>query len=103
METRIVSHADLAAFELLHTKHFILGYYSQKHPQKTKVNEDSLGFIIDGKHCFLAVADGVGGSPNGEVASQLTISNLIHSLKKGEKLPTDLNHFRQPVLNSIES
>ncbi|OGO93761.1 MAG: hypothetical protein A3F10_06205 [Coxiella sp. RIFCSPHIGHO2_12_FULL_42_15] len=103
METRIVTQADLATFELLHTKHFTLGYYSQKHPQKIKVNEDTLGLMIDGKQCFLAVADGVGGSPNGEIASQLAISNLIHSLKKGEKLSTDLSHFRQPVLTSIET
>lgn len=103
METRIVSQTDLTTYECFSTKYFSIGYYSQKHPLKPKTNEDALGILVDGKHCFLAVADGVGGCPNGEIASQLTITHLIRDLKKIEKLPTDLGALRQPILDSIES
>lgn len=102
METRIVHQADLATYERIETKYFSIGYYSQKHPTKSGPNEDSLGFIVDGKHCFLAVADGVGGSPNGEVASHLTVNNALNALKKLEKLPHNLSLLREPVLHAIE-
>lgn len=44
-------------------------------------NEDRLAVIeIDNENCLLVVADGVGGSPAGEVASRTVIDRLVSSV-----------------------
>ncbi len=102
METRIVNQADLPSFELIETKHFEIGYYTQKSPLKNSPNEDSLGFITHNKQTILLLADGVGGSPNGEVASEHVTANIINMLKKNDTLATDLATLRQHILVSVE-
>lgn len=100
METRIVSTTNLEQCEFIENKHIELGYYSQQCPDKNTPNEDSLGFYLEGKKAVLAVADGVGGYPNGEVASSLIISAIINQFKKNN--PNNLTDAREIILSAIE-
>lgn len=102
METRIVHQTDLTNFELIETQHLQIGYYSQRCPLKTTPNEDSIGILTDGKQCILLIADGVGGSPNGEVASHLATSYFVNQFKKDGKLANDLVSMRQRIVLGIE-
>jgi len=52
-------------------------------------NEDSAGYCTAGDDLIAVAADGVGGSANGEIASQYTVSEIIEQAGR-EQLTTDL-------------
>ncbi len=48
--------------------------------RRRQQNEDC--FLVDSRNELFAVADGVGGQPAGEIASQLAIDQLLHYLRE---------------------
>ncbi|NND92732.1 MAG: serine/threonine-protein phosphatase [Granulosicoccus sp.] len=68
---------------------------------KTGPNEDAcLALQVDDEHAILAVADGVGGHPLGEMASERQVSLLREMLSHADVDPENL---RNPILNAIET
>lgn len=51
--------------------------FQESHIGGRKRNEDSMGYDATSDACLLVVADGMGGHPEGEVASQLTLKTLL--------------------------
>jgi PPM family protein phosphatase len=71
--------------------------YSNRSPKKNTANEDALAVIpIDEETTVLVVADGLGGMPAGEQASQIVVECLIASLNNTELL------VREAILNGID-
>ncbi len=71
--------------------------YSNRSPKKDTPNEDALGIIpVDEETTVLVVADGLGGMPAGEQASQIVVECLIASLKNTGVL------VREAILNGID-
>lgn len=54
---------------------------SQRSPHKEGPNEDALAIIPCGQDLVLAVADGVGGCPNGHLAAQIMVTTLAERLQ----------------------
>ncbi len=62
--------------------HSEVAFFSNRSPNKETPNEDSLGVIpVDEETTVLVVADGMGGMPAGELASQIIVKSIIESLK----------------------
>ncbi|MEM6999064.1 MAG: protein phosphatase 2C domain-containing protein [Pseudomonadota bacterium] len=73
-------------------------FYSNRSPAKNTPNEDALGIIpVDEETTVLVVADGLGGMPAGEHASQTVVECLIESLKNIH------SSVRDAILNGIDN
>ena len=72
--------------------------YTHRGPHKETANEDSVAVIStpDGA-TVLAVADGLGGMPSGDLASALTIQSLATSVQNAKE-----NSLREAILDGIE-
>ena len=70
-------------------------------PIKTTSNEDCFLFVpLDENRRVLVVADGVGGMPDGDHASRLTVESIQHYLEEG----VPQNHrVRELLLDAIEN
>jgi PPM family protein phosphatase len=72
--------------------------YSRRSPGKDTPNEDALGVIaVDEEITVLVVADGLGGMPAGEQASQTVVECLTESLND-----RDIS-IREAILNGIDN
>lgn len=73
---------------------------SIRSPDKDTPNEDAAAIIwLSGDSLVLAVADGVGGTPAGREASNLTVSTLSHTLtRRADESPS----LRPAILDAIE-
>ena len=71
--------------------------FSYRSPQKETDNEDSLLVWSDGGRAAFAVADGVGGSRSGAIASRLAIRCLEEALAGDDELP-----LRTRVIDAFE-
>lgn len=72
--------------------------FSSRSPTKDSANEDALAIIpVDGQATILAVADGLGGMPAGEQASQILMESLI------EALENDRHNIRDAILRGIDN
>lgn len=70
-------------------------------PEKTTVNEDAAGIIpLEDKHAILAVADGVGGSKAGNLASRIVIESLAAESTNFYKHPRT---FQSYALGAIQT
>ncbi len=102
MDTRSAFQTDMPSFDLEENNSFTIGYYTQKSPESTTPNEDALGIITFESKSILMVADGVGGTPKGEEASETAIKTIINEAKKNLLPPLKKNQLRNTILNSIE-
>jgi serine/threonine protein phosphatase PrpC len=74
--------------------------YTRRAPGKTKGNEDSAAVIpLDDHRTVLAVADGLGGQPEGASASRIALQALTEALIDVEDSPEVLQHA---ILKGIE-
>ena len=74
--------------------------FSARSPSKQTPNEDAAGVFDFGERgTVLAVADGLGGSPAGQSASQLAIESLKSALESGLR---EDNLLRTAILNGLE-
>lgn len=74
--------------------------YTRCAPGKAKGNEDSAAIIpLDDHRTVLAVADGLGGQPEGASASRIALEALIEALSQVEDSPEVLQHT---ILKGIE-
>jgi serine/threonine protein phosphatase PrpC len=83
----------------LHTlKRGTAAVYTHRGPHKETANEDAVAVIStpDGA-TVLAVADGLGGMPSGDLASALTIQSLAASVQNAKN-----NSLREAILDGIE-
>ncbi|MBL1140841.1 MAG: serine/threonine-protein phosphatase [Proteobacteria bacterium] len=72
--------------------------FSNRSPSKESPNEDALGVIpVDKETTVLVVADGLGGMPAGEQASQTVIECLIESLNNNSV------SIREAILDGIDN
>ena len=80
----------------------ILAVYSRPAPpREDKINEDCVALIPHGEHSgVIAVADGMGGGPDGELASRMTIECVQHALRAADEGQESL---REIILDSIEA
>jgi serine/threonine protein phosphatase PrpC len=79
-------------------EHGDVACYSRRSPEKQTPNEDALGVIpVNEETTVLVVADGLGGMPAGEQASQTVVECLIDSLKN-----TDIS-IREAILTGIDN
>lgn len=79
------------------TSHGEIVCYSNRSPKKDTPNEDALAVIsVDDETSILVVADGLGGMPAGEQASQIAIECLIASTNNIE------SSVREAILNGID-
>jgi serine/threonine protein phosphatase PrpC len=81
--------------------------HSSRSPGKTSDNEDAALLLHLGERCLvLAVADGVGGHPGGELAAKAALEGMAHTLQESlpggtsvqEALLTGLDRANQAVL-----
>ena len=73
--------------------------YSQRSHEKEPPNEDSAVVIPIGQRgVVLAVADGVGGMPEGQKASRVALETLVESLSKAR----ESTRLRVSILDAIE-
>jgi len=74
---------------------------SRRSPDKETPNEDSAAVIpIGASALVIAVADGVGGTPNGREASQIAIKALRAALRDGAVEPDRVRHA---ILDAVEA
>ncbi len=74
-------------------------YFLNRCLGKETPNEDALLFLETGRDTFvLAVADGAGGHPKGEFASELCLKELALSIKKTKPSKS----YRNSILDAIE-
>jgi len=79
------------------TNHGEIVCYSNRSPKKSTPNEDALAFIpVDDETTILVVADGLGGMPAGEQASQIIVEHLIASTSNIK------SSVREAILNGID-
>lgn len=75
--------------------------YTRRAPGKAKGNEDSAAIIpIDDERLVLAIADGLGGQPEGASASRIALQALIDALAGVDDAPESLQHA---ILAGIEN
>jgi serine/threonine protein phosphatase PrpC len=75
--------------------------YTRRAPAKETVNEDAVLLMELGPRAgLLAVADGTGGGPVGEVAARITLEQIAHTVETAAATDTPL---REAVLTGIEN
>ncbi len=75
--------------------------YSAPSPRKDGFNEDAAALIhVDADSAVLVVADGLGGEPSGQQASNLTVEVLVNFIAKGVREEILL---RTAILNGLET
>jgi serine/threonine protein phosphatase PrpC len=85
--------------------HGEVAYFSRRSPGKESPNEDALGVIpVDEETTVLVVADGLGGMPAGEQASQIVVECLIETLQDEsisvrEAILTGIDEANQEIMD----
>lgn len=78
-----------------------VGFFTQKASFKEGPNEDALAILtMHDQFGVVAVADGVGGAPQGDIAAKIAIEALACSPKSA---PTDFSDIRNFVIQAIEN
>lgn len=103
METRTIFHTDMSNYETLTVNAFEIAYYTQMLPEANRVNQDAIGIAADNTKAVLVVADGVGGNPKGEEASQICVEKIIKGVSKNFSSTRKESRIRSTVLDCIEA
>jgi len=95
----IISDGTMDVAEHITMAHGELTFYSTRSPAKYTPNEDSLAIIpVDNHTLVLVVADGMGGMPAGEQASQIIVHSLSNILSKKPESQT----IRNAIIEGID-
>ena len=99
MQTYLYKQQDMPTAKQIVTDTGTIAMYTTRSPYKETVNEDACAvYRLDNDACVLAVADGMGGLPQGQAASEIVIDSLKQALGK---INGDQN-FRDAILNGVE-
>jgi len=75
--------------------------FTSRAPDKPTRNEDGAAVVLcDDLHCVLAVADGMGGLPNGEQAAGIALDELCGAVRLAFQNKAEL---REGILNGFEN
>ena len=98
IETITRFNANDRALQPVALRHGEAVCFSSRSPAKDSANEDALAIIpVDEQSTILAVADGLGGMPAGEQASQILMESLIAALANGK------DNIREAILQGIDN
>jgi serine/threonine protein phosphatase PrpC len=96
----ILTRAELEGCQAIRVGAGYAYYFTTRTPGKESVNEDSLALVdIDSKRGVIAVADGFGGQPAGDQASQLAVTAVISRVHDAVRNGADL---REAIMDSFE-
>lgn len=99
-QPRLVAQAMMEAAEPIDLQTGSLALYSRRASYKETANEDAAAIIpIAGRGVVLAVADGIGGLPQGEEAARVTLDTLIEFVDQAESP----ERLRSAILDAIET
>lgn len=81
----------------------LIALHTSRAPASDHDNEDAAGFInIDTNRAVLVVADGVGGQPQGDVASALAVQTVLDAVQNSEESKDPQGDLRTALLDGIE-
>lgn len=99
-KARLYSRTDLAEGELHQLGLGLAAIFSTRSPGSPNVSEDAAALIpFDERRGLLVVADGCGGMPSGDQASEIAVTALRNAARMAVKKGLDL---RSAVLDGIE-
>jgi serine/threonine protein phosphatase PrpC len=100
LEARIYAAREMQAPELFELATSGVSVYTVPSPVPGRVNEDCAAMIrLDERRCVLVVADGMGGCPGGDLASQIAVERLSAEIEKGEREGIEL---RESILGGFD-
>lgn len=95
----IYTQSELTEPELLRLGFGSAVVFSDKSPDKTSANEDSVALLqLDNNTAVFLVADGLGSLPNADAASKLAIKAIQQSVEQ----VADNNSLREAILDGFE-
>jgi len=98
-QVRLVSHAEMVAPRAERLEGGDLAIFSRRCATKETPNEDAAVVIpIATRGVILAIADGVGGLPQGEEAARIALRTLVESVLKAP----DPSQLRMAIIDAIE-
>ena len=96
----ILARTDLEACQGVRVGAGYACYFTARTPGKESANEDSLALVgIDPNRGVIAVADGFGGQPAGDQASELAVRAVVSSVQEAVRVGADL---REAIMDSFE-
>lgn len=99
-EPKIYFDQDMAEAELYRMAVGMVAVYSSRSAEKQTPNEDAAAiFPVDAQSAVLVIADGVGGVPAGELASNMAVRSVQVALRDVQRNGTQM---RTAILNGIE-
>lgn len=100
MKAHLYKTQDMSAIQEFACGEGTVAVYTTRSPYKDTVNEDACGvYHFENNSCVLAVADGMGGLPQGHAASEIVIESLKKTLNE---VSVDMG-FRDAILNGVET
>jgi serine/threonine protein phosphatase PrpC len=99
-EPEFFLEADMPDSELRRVGPGLVAVQTQRRPNSGSANEDGVALIpCDAERCVLAVADGVGGHPEGATAARLALTALAQSATQAT---VDGAELRNGILDGFE-
>ncbi len=86
--------------EIVHFDQGSCSLFTTRCPNMDRPNEDGILVLDLGSEKILAVADGVGGSKSGKLASKIALEALVEELERSNRTNQGLRHG---ILNGFES
>ena len=81
----------------------LIAFHTSRCPGSEQDNEDAAAIVaLDDQRAVLIVADGVGGQPQGDVASALAVQTLIDAVIENSAAPASEPDVRSALLDGIE-
>jgi serine/threonine protein phosphatase PrpC len=97
---RLFTNLDMSGVEQVSLLGGTAAIFSAASPTRSDANEDSVAVIaLDTERAVLAIADGMGGRPDGQSASRVALERLAHALERVD--PRD-ESLRGAILDATE-